>query len=189
MTDWTHTALVEDLARSRIGIGEAVVTEMGLGLRYIHAGGFVDVASFRLSWTHGRLVGWEVKVSRADFRADVRARKWERYVKYFDRFFFAAPVGMLKRDEIPEGCGLAVRGSASWSTIKASRLPRRSPEDRRHALHALLMALHPGPWKNGAHKAARLRYEYRERIRQEGRDEGRRLAQDIATGHIAHGIV
>jgi hypothetical protein len=179
---WTHRELVEDLARSRIGTGEAVVTEMGLGARYISTGGFVDVASFRLSWTNGRLVGWEVKVSRADFLADVRAGKWARYTVYFDRFFFAAPVGLLKKGEIPKGCGLIVRGAQSWTTTKASRMQRPDPDKRRHGLHAFLMASHPGPWAQPTTIANRIYYEKQREVRAAARATGRDTAHLLAAG-------
>jgi len=46
----------------------------------------------------------EVKSSRADFLSD---HKWEKYLPYATHFYFAAPQGMIKPDELPPNIGLA----------------------------------------------------------------------------------
>lgn len=48
----------------------------------------------------------EVKVSRADFWADVKAEKWRKYQPFCSHFFFVAPVGMVTKDEVPKEAGL-----------------------------------------------------------------------------------
>ena len=48
----------------------------------------------------------EVKVSRADFLCDIRAEKWKRYRRFSCRIWFAAPAGMIRPDELPDGVGL-----------------------------------------------------------------------------------
>lgn len=48
---------------------------------------------------------FEVKVSRADFLADVKKLKFERYKMFSKYVYFAAPYGLIKAEEIPEGCG------------------------------------------------------------------------------------
>lgn len=47
----------------------------------------------------------EIKVSRADFRRETeeKRRAWRTIV---NRFIYAAPVGLIPRDELPAGCGL-----------------------------------------------------------------------------------
>lgn len=182
MKGWTHKALVEDLLRSRLGIGEAVVTEMGLGA--FSSGGFVDVASFRLSWKQPCMKGWEVKVTRRNYLDDLQAQKWKRYLPYLDRFYFAAPLGLLKKGEIPEGAGLIVRGETGWHAVKASALPERDWPARAHGFHAFLMALHPGPWTEDPFtKATKVRYELLEQRRREVRRLGRETAFLVAGRH------
>lgn len=52
-------------------------------------------------------VGYEVKVSRSDWLRELKQPgKREFAMSICDRFFFAAPWGLIKLDEVPEGCGL-----------------------------------------------------------------------------------
>ncbi|WP_410199523.1 hypothetical protein [Burkholderia cenocepacia] len=51
----------------------------------------------------------EVKVSRADFLADVaRPEKRAGYGRIAEVLYYAAPTGMIEPSEVPEGCGLLV---------------------------------------------------------------------------------
>ncbi|MDG4719157.1 MULTISPECIES: MmcB family DNA repair protein [Thalassospira] len=52
----------------------------------------------------GELWAVEVKSSVEDFRVD---QKWQSYLEYCDRFFFAVPMG-FPRELIPENVGLIV---------------------------------------------------------------------------------
>lgn len=45
----------------------------------------------------------EVKSCRRDFTSD---KKWESYLPYCTHFAFAAPKGVIKKDELPKGIGL-----------------------------------------------------------------------------------
>lgn len=61
-------------------------------------------------WTmspHGdhRVIAYEVKVSRADFRRDSQAKQ-EYALKFSDQFFYVAPKGLLQQDELPDWAGL-----------------------------------------------------------------------------------
>ncbi len=47
--------------------------------------------------------GYEIKISRADFLSD---KKWESYLKYCTWFYFVAPEGIIKKEELPEKVGL-----------------------------------------------------------------------------------
>jgi len=47
--------------------------------------------------------GYEIKVSREDFLQD---KKWESYLKFCTWFYFVAPVGIIKPEELPDGIGL-----------------------------------------------------------------------------------
>lgn len=47
--------------------------------------------------------GYEIKVSRADFLAD---KKWREYLKYCSKFYFVAPQGIIRPDELPPEIGL-----------------------------------------------------------------------------------
>lgn len=48
---------------------------------------------------------YEIKVSRADFRRDTHAK--QRQARLFsDRFYYVAPTGLIKPDELPDWAGL-----------------------------------------------------------------------------------
>lgn len=144
MSKWTHDALASDLARSRRGNGEAVLSPLSLGS--YSAGGRADVAAFALSWVRFDATIWEVKISRADFLGDVNAGKYQRYLPWCSRLYFAAPAGLLAKGEIPEGVGLVVRGEKGWSGVRAARRRDVADGSRDKVLRAFLMGAHPGPW-------------------------------------------
>lgn len=52
-------------------------------------------------------VGYEIKVSRADFRSEMRKPgKRMNAVDLCNEFYFATPDGMVRVDEVPDDCGL-----------------------------------------------------------------------------------
>jgi hypothetical protein len=103
--------------------------ETALGSTYLSAGcsspPIPDVLSIARSYPGaGRheIRVFEVKVSRSDFRADVRAQKYRRYFGYCHRLWFATPAGLLRLDDIPADAGwieLDPRGPV-WRTRKSA---------------------------------------------------------------------
>lgn len=72
----------------------------------------------------------EIKVSRADFLADVgKAEKRAGYRSLADYVHYVAPEGLLDPGEIPEGCGLLVeRADGSfWQQKRARKSPTTLP--------------------------------------------------------------
>lgn len=67
-------------------------------------GGFrFDAVAITKSWTRPTFIGYEVKISRSDFRAD---SKFYAYLPYFHELYIACPKGMITREELPESIGL-----------------------------------------------------------------------------------
>ena len=153
----THDQLQHDLALSRRGCGEVVVEKLSLGS--YAGGGQIDVATMKLSWTQPNPTAYEVKISRADFLADTQSGKYERYLRYVRRLYFAAPSGLLTKEDIPAGCGLVVRGDNGWRTVKAPRVNVPNPETWPDFLQSLLMKHYPGPWVATRHLDRRQRIE------------------------------
>jgi hypothetical protein len=81
-----------------------------------------DVYALDKSFAHPRAITYECKVSVADFRADVTAGKWQSYLGFSSGVYFAAPAGMLRKEDVPKGCGLIVRGDEGWRTLRAPTL-------------------------------------------------------------------
>lgn len=58
-----------------------------------------------------RLLGVEVKVSRSDFHRGLREGQFDRYAAALSGLYVAAPHGIIKTAEIPDGVGhLVIRG-------------------------------------------------------------------------------
>jgi hypothetical protein len=71
---------------------------------------FLDSLAFNL-WPAGDdghvLMAFEIKVSRADFRAEIKnPKKRQQALHLADEFYFVTPKGMISKDEIPHEAGL-----------------------------------------------------------------------------------
>jgi len=113
---WGHNALAHDLAEHlRQNTARIVWEDMQLGPSGTAR---PDVYALPCSFSKFCPVVYEVKVSVSDFRADVTAGKFTKYFAYASAVVFAVPDGMLKKTDIPEGCGLMVRKEGGWYTVK-----------------------------------------------------------------------
>jgi len=123
VSDWKHDALASDLAAHLRGYSKPMIAweNMQLG-----PSGSIrpDVFGIEKTYTALRAIAFEVKVSRADFLSDVTAGKYLGYFKVAGALSFAAPKGLLKRDEIPEGCGFIERGPESWRWVRRPTINR-----------------------------------------------------------------
>lgn len=87
-------------------------TEMALG------DGIMDVWALKSSWGDRDVRCYEVKVSRSDYWSDVNSGKYMKYLPYCRRFYFATPSKLVKKAEVPEGCGLITRNENGWRVVK-----------------------------------------------------------------------
>lgn len=123
----THDELANDLAAHLRTERRMVWTNMQLG-----ASGSPrpDVYAIFKSFAHPAPMAYEAKVTVADFRSDVTSGKWQSYLAYACGVVFAAPAGLVSRDEIPAHCGLIVRGPVGWRMAKRPVLnPVTIPQD------------------------------------------------------------
>lgn len=112
-TEWKHDALAEDLAAHLRGSRGDMVTWLDMQLG--PAGSpRPDVYAIAHTYTALAATAYEVKVSRSDFLRDACAGKALGYLKFAGAVVFAAPAGMLKKTEIPGGCGLIERHAEVW---------------------------------------------------------------------------
>ncbi|MCL4631553.1 hypothetical protein [Burkholderia sp.] len=118
--NWNHDDLARDLAAHLRGASDRLVwTDMQLG----PAGSpRPDVYTVPCSFARFQPVAYECKISVADFRRDVTAGKWTSYLRFAAGVIFAAPAGLLKKEDIPTGCGLIVRGPDGWRSLKGPTL-------------------------------------------------------------------
>lgn len=63
----------------------------------------------------------EMKISRADFRRDTPEKR-EAWKRITNRFVYLTPAGLMKPEEIPEGCGLWEYENGTITVIKKATL-------------------------------------------------------------------
>jgi hypothetical protein len=81
----------------------------------------LDAWVLQRSYSPLRTIGYEIKVSRADFSQD---QKWVEYLDYCHSFYFVCPAGLIKSSELPEDVGLL------WMT-RSGRLHEKKRARRR----------------------------------------------------------
>ena len=119
--EWKHNDLAHDLANT-LRAGDRVVWEdMQLGPS---GSPRPDVYTVPKSYANFRPIAYEVKISVSDFRRDVTAGKWQSYLRYASGVVFAVPAGLIDKRDIPNGCGLMIRGEAGWRMVKGPTLSR-----------------------------------------------------------------
>ncbi len=72
-----------------------------------------DVLAMLRSGQNTRLMVFELKISRSDLLADLRAEKWRAYLPAAP-VTFALPAGLADPREIPADAGLLIRSDAGW---------------------------------------------------------------------------
>ncbi len=95
-----------------------------------------DVVSVRPSYSRFCLHIYEVKASRADLFADLRAEKWRAYLAHCHRLTFAMPARIAKEEEVPAEAGYMVRGPKGWQVQRAA--PARDADIPHETLLSML---------------------------------------------------
>jgi hypothetical protein len=84
----------------------------------------------------------EVKVSRADFLADIsRPEKRNGYLQIAEVLYYAAPAGVIDVDEVPDSCGLLLEANAGQFEV-VKRPKKRKVDLTVH--HFMNLILKPG---------------------------------------------
>jgi len=135
--DWTGKSLAEDLAKTKDRRDWMTWVQIPLGPVMWTNAPRADVLAVRKSFTNPSFTIYEVKVSRSDFNADVNKGKYRTYFADCCQFYFAVPAGLVKKEEVPEGTGLIVRGENGWRVVKSA--PRREFTPSVEMLLKLLM--------------------------------------------------
>lgn len=175
----TGRELAESLARQLQLSGWMAWVNMPMGSVLWSNPGIADVIAISKSYSNTTVKVYEVKASRNDFWTDVNRGKYLKYMKECNQFYFAAPAGLLKRGEIPQGCGLITLGDHGWHVQMGAR--RNECELSREFLLALLI-------KGGQDYLPKMRtfkdkdyYEYRG-LADAATKFGKKLAQELAIG-------
>jgi len=106
---------------------EEVAPETGGGTRY------ADGIAINLWQSRGHsIIGFEVKVSRADFLKEIKdPAKAEPVFKYCDQWFIVAPKGVVKEGELPAAWGLLELREKGLTQIVAAPKQKPVPVDRK----------------------------------------------------------
>jgi len=117
MNTLSHDDLASDLAAHLRGGSNRITWEnMQLGES---GSARPDVYTMEPTYTRLSFEAFEVKVSTADFRRDVTSGKWQAYLEYANSVTFAAPRGLISKDDVPATCGLILRGEGgAWRYAK-----------------------------------------------------------------------
>lgn len=115
--------LEQDLAAFLANGGQWMVwTQLPLGSVVFDRPGVADVYAILKSFSSVSVRLYEVKISKSDFLADVQMGKYLKYLDCCTQFYFAAPAGLLTKDDLPVGCGLITRSEdKGWHVAKAPR--------------------------------------------------------------------
>lgn len=67
-------------------------------------------------------VGFEVKISRADYKHELEQPEKRKWLEEFcHQFYFVVPAGLVKVDEVPDGCGLIYATAGGLRQAKLAR--------------------------------------------------------------------
>jgi hypothetical protein len=96
------------------------IDELRLGVGYSKATCEQRIDAFATHcWTPYERVAYEVKASRSDFLREMKKpRKRARGLLLSNEFFFAAPAGLIKPEEVPPECGLYEVSWGSWEVTR-----------------------------------------------------------------------
>lgn len=81
----------------------------------------------------------EVKVSRADFLSDIsKPHKRLAYATFCEALSYACPAGLIRKDEVPAGCGLVVEHQPGEFEVLVRPKRRRVTLSTRHMMNLVL---------------------------------------------------
>jgi hypothetical protein len=116
------------------------LTEVKSGSTFMGTGNrILDGVALRLSYTNSYLTGYEVKVSRSDFKAD---NKFFTYLPLVHALYIATPTGMVQREELPTEIGLIwYNPETRQLTVKKKPPPRQIEISRDMLLYIIYSRL------------------------------------------------
>ena len=82
----------------------------------------IDAIAIKKSYSPFNITGYEIKVSKADFRHD---EKWMAYMPLCNSLYFVAPVGIIGIDEVPAQCGLILTSKNGKKLLTKKKAPFR----------------------------------------------------------------
>lgn len=106
-------------------------------VKYLFSDWEIDVLSLNKS---NYLTEFEVKISRSDFKADAKKKKWVFYqntngwLKVSNYFYYACPKELIAESELPSFAGLVYVSNEGIEVIKKAPLIHKHKHDRNKVL-------------------------------------------------------
>jgi len=112
-------------------------------VKYLFGDWEIDVLSLN---KNDYLTEYEVKVSRSDFKADFKKKKWKWYEQRIEAmisnyFYYTCPEGMILENELPDFAGLIYATNEGLKFIKKAPLPHKKKHDRLRILSKFYRAM------------------------------------------------
>ena len=96
----------------------------------------LDGMAFTQEYARMRSIGYEIKVSRADFLQD---KKWPDYLPACNSFYFVCPPGIIRPADLPPDIGLYWVEEGGLSLVKRSGRRVVQPEDLQNVLKSIVI--------------------------------------------------
>ena len=82
----------------------------------------LDGVAIPASWSPRTIIGYEIKVTRADFLSD---NKYPHYMETCNLFYFVVPKGLIKKEEVPRNVGIIEYNNGKLRQIKHAIYEKR----------------------------------------------------------------
>ena len=134
----------------------------------------IDAIAVLKKWSPVTVIGYEIKVSRADFLSD---QKYPEYMKVCNLFYFIAPKGIIDKNEIPKEVGLIELNPDTFRT----RTVKKAPYNQADKEYAYKTYLHCLMWKTDKYNRPKTKKEMFEdaKVKLETNSYGHELAYKI----------
>ena len=114
------------IALSRINTKNYFLTEVKSGSSYMGtANRILDALAIKKSYTNKCFTGYEIKVSRSDFKAD---NKMYTYLPLVHQLYLVCPKGLIQPEELPLEIGLMWYNPEKQTLVYKKKTPRRNIE-------------------------------------------------------------
>lgn len=117
-TNATEAEIIKALFACHRERGDLFFAHVKTGASWVRKGHLhiLDGLGVKVSWSNPVFHGYEIKISRGDFKRD---NKYPEYLPYCTAFSFVCPDKMVLKDEIPDGIGLIYyRADGSLRTVR-----------------------------------------------------------------------
>lgn len=131
---WNHEKLLEDLTTKFDPSNTVIIKEPNLGSAFKQRGHVPkpDLVVMNKAYKPNITI-YEVKATRSDLLHDTKSLKWEKYLPFADRLYFALAPGVVWEDVLGnQPVGIMQRGANGWRTVRsAPKNPHRQvfPEE------------------------------------------------------------